>query len=211
VRVPQPHVLLAAADPTWFEWWSDLILPTVVGVGSLATAVVAVFVAARSNRFARAATKAAHRSNVIANRANQLEEDRDRREAESRALAERELFASRWATIIRQMTDEMQAGSEYYLDGLPSLAEGGRLIMEGEVRGFAFPGDAVTQLLIRADESELGRTLLDQASAAAVALAFDWARNPNAVAESVRTTNSWLDDRMIEARRDAAGDASRDA
>lgn len=143
---------------------------------------------------------AALRSNAIADRANRLEEDRDRREAAARELAEREAFADRWTALIRQLRDEIVAGHK----DKPAIGEGGRLIMEAEVRGFAFPGSEVVGLLLRAGEMRLGSLLVDQASAAAVALAYSWAREPHAVAQAIIDTDAWVDTRVDEAREDAA-------
>lgn len=143
---------------------------------------------------------AALRSNAIADRANRLEEDRDRREAAARELAEREAFADRWAILVREMREEIGTGR----GADRSLGEGGRLILEGDVRGFAFPGPEVVGLLLTARDAHLGTLLVDQASAAAAALAYKWARKPNEVGQSISETVDWLERRVAEAEADAA-------
>jgi hypothetical protein len=78
-----------------YSWWSDIWLPGLVGLGSVAAAAAAVLVAWRSNRVAQRATAAAERSNELAHQAlaherAQAKLTAERVEAEARAqFAER--------------------------------------------------------------------------------------------------------------------------
>jgi hypothetical protein len=172
----------------------------VVGLGSLAIAVVATFVAARSTRLARAATVAAARSNAIARRAIRLEEERDQRAEDAEARSERQAYADRWVAVLRTMTDELAKHGDRFAPS-PAFTEGSRLIMEGEVRGFAFPHDDVTQLLVRA--AALHRPiLLSQASACAHALVHDWVRDPHGVSLPAQHYRAWMERRVAESDDD---------
>lgn len=49
-------------DPTWFDWISNVVVPILLGVASLAVAIVALFVTRGSNRL----TKEIHEANTAA-------------------------------------------------------------------------------------------------------------------------------------------------
>lgn len=186
--------ILAAASPTTFEVWSELVLPTLVGAGSIFIAAVAVAVASRSNRLARAATKAALRSNAIADRANRLEENRDRRERVADEQAERQAFADRWSSVIDQMQNEINSHPTWAQDPQPWAAFGlaGRLRVEASVRGLNFPADAVWKVMMRGAEAAQGPTVVGQAVAAAHALGSSWVQDPGDVENAILTSEQWL-------------------
>lgn len=178
--------------PTVFEWWSELILPTVVGAGSLAIALVATFVAARSNRLARAATAAAARSNAIAKRANELEQQRDQRALEAEARADRQAFCDRWSPVLAELGDQM-VKNPAVTQLSPAWIENARLTMELDIRGYGtFPVDAAMQMLLRASKPR-NPFLMMQALACAHALIHEWVRNPVATDEAVQRYNTLVD------------------
>ena len=178
-------------------WLSDVILPTIVGLGSIAVAVVAIIVAARSNRFARAATAAAIRSNAIAERANLLEEERDQRAQDADARLEREAFRARWESSLHAFTRELRWGAEDPTVG-GAWRSGAQLITEGEVRDLYPPHAAAMNILHRAFEVSGDDLLYGQASAAAHALLHDWVRAPDRVDFAVEKWKGWMEDRVLE-------------
>ncbi|UWD83602.1 hypothetical protein NY057_04995 [Curtobacterium flaccumfaciens] len=185
------------AGPTWFEWLSDVILPTFVGVGSVAAAII---VAARSNRYARVATAAATRSNAIAKRANELEEQRDRRDAENRAREERQAFADRWTKVLSEIGNDMVA-QEISLEVGSAWADSARLHVESTARGFDdFPGTAVLSMLLRAGKARSNLVMI-QALGVTHALINDWVAHPERVAIAIP-----LHDELIDALVERHGD-----
>lgn len=110
-----------------YDWWSDIWLPALVGVGSIAAAGVAIMVAARSNRLARAATKAAERSNAIARRALEHEQ-RQAKEAEARLERDRRAaFSDRVLARFDTFVDQLERRDP---EARRSLADIGALNME---------------------------------------------------------------------------------
>jgi hypothetical protein len=50
--VPSPVV---PVDPTWFDWLAQIIIPTLLGLGTLAVGIAAIVVAVQAHHFAKAA------------------------------------------------------------------------------------------------------------------------------------------------------------
>lgn len=196
-----PLTPIGTTSPTAFEWLSDVVLPTIVGLGSVGAAAVAIFFAARSNRIAREATAAAERSNEIADRANRLEEQRDQRAADADARLEREALRARWEAVLTSLARELQWGGT---DEMASKTQrdGAQLITEGEVRELYPPHAAAMILLHRASEVGGGGILYMQASAAAHALMHDWVRAPARVDFAIAKWSAWMDERVKEHAED---------
>ncbi len=182
--------------PSWFDWLSDVALPTLVGVGSVAAAII---VATKSNRIAKASTAAANRSNAIARRAIMLEEQRDQRAADADARTEREAFRARWEAVLLRLAHELQWGANDDVVSKTSR-QGAQLITEAEVREFNTPHNEAMRLIRRAQEANGGDILFMQASAAAHALMHDWVRSPepDRVETAVQKWSKWMDAREAE-------------
>ena len=194
---PATPLLQDPSAPTAFELWSEILLPLAVGVGSIATAVVALLIAMRSNKLARAATEAASRSNEIARRANRLEERRDQRAVEDDARTEREALRARWSGVLDRMAHEMQWGAAESRS-TKTAREGAQLITEAEVRELFPPHTIAMEFLERAREAEGGDVLFMQASAAAHALMHDWVRDPEHVGTAAEKWRAWMVVRLSE-------------
>jgi exonuclease VII large subunit len=166
-------------DHSWYDWLSDIVLPTVVGIGSLAIAAAAVFVARKSNRHAAAATKAADRSNALARRAilhdEQRAEEADRRNERS----ERDVYVNRVLASLDLLAEHLENGDEDQATRAHSAVA--VLQMEAVARGYssAPTGSAVDWLIEANGEHPLSREdAFLVARQAFRALLTEWARDP---------------------------------
>lgn len=188
-----------------YDWWSDIWLPALVGVGSIAVAAVAIVIAHRSNRLAHAATKAAERSNAIARRASDDERKRRIREEKNEARAERQAFADRWMIPLRKLADQLENDPGFWSTPHPStnswLREAGPLMMEQGPRGYNdFPDEMAVSVIQRAGSASLGPTIVVQAFSSANALVQAWVHDPAGVKFWIDYYDKWVD-REIERQR----------
>lgn len=196
-----------STGPSWFDWLSDVVMPTIVGVGSVA---VAITVAAKSNRIALASTAAANRSNAIAQRANDLEEQRDRRAAEEGARAERQAFADRWTSVLSEIGNDM-VQHEINLRVGSAWADSARLNVETTARGFdTFPGAQVMAMLLRAGKTGSNLVMI-QALGVTHALISQWVLDPGRMEASIPLHDVLIDTLIKQhAERENEGSESHD-
>lgn len=168
-----------------YQWFSDIWLPAGVGVGSLLIAGIAVAVAARSNRLARAATRAAERSNAIAKRTLVHEERQAARAGEIEALNGRREYAARWLLVIDALIEDARRDPSYWTRpieeaDLTSMARVGPMLMEGSARWYHdFPNNETVQMVKNAAKAGGDDLRLLHAKTNAHALVDFWAQDPD--------------------------------
>ncbi|WP_413600832.1 hypothetical protein [Curtobacterium sp. Curtsp57] len=178
---PTPNVQIARDA---YDWWSDIWLPALTAVASLAVSAVAVGIARRSNKFAQAATKAAERSNAIARAAARQEDLRVEREAARVLREERSAFAKRFLRAIDRLSGELHA--EPMLWSMPmdeigdnALYDIGPMLFEAAVRRWEqTPFDAAVQFIRDGAKAGGGARHTQIARNAAHSLVWYWAEDP---------------------------------
>lgn len=185
---------LAAASPlpvpadthSAYEWWSDIWLPAIVGLGSVAAAAAAVFVARRSNKFAAVSTRAAERATAAAERANELaaqaldhEREQASRNAEVTERQRRSDFADR---VTARFDLFLEARERRVVDGpARHIPEIGTLALESIANGWDLNLNKWVTETIRLDPSELDqrRVYHSDISQAIHTTMAAWARDPD--------------------------------
>jgi hypothetical protein len=170
-----------AADHDTYDWLSDVWLPGLTGVASLAISAVAVWIAARSTSFAKAATLAAERSNAIAERAVAAEEARGQRAADRDERAERQAFADRFLAMLQEIVQELEDDPDWWTaprsTPSPAMALYRSLLLESLAVGYPdFPSEPAMDMIQKAAEAHTGHYLVTQAYSYAHALVHLWVR-----------------------------------
>lgn len=167
-----------------YDWWSDIWLPAVVGLGSLAIAGVAVRVATRSNRLAAAATEAATKSNAIAERAVQADQARaDEARAESQRQ-ERRRLGDRYLVHLDELSAEMHSDPTLWERPLEEIDDNALfrmspVIFEATARGWSdFPSSVAVELVRSAAKAGGGTRRTQLARNAAHTIVNFWIEDP---------------------------------
>ncbi len=128
---PTP-IPLSAHDA--YDWWSDIWLPGVIGVGSVGAAAVAVFISWRSNRLTLASTQAAERASAAAEASNELARaslEHERSQAKASAEQAEEERRQRFADRVLPHVDALCEAYEHGADAIPHIRAVGTSALEG--------------------------------------------------------------------------------